>query len=140
MNVYQACQKLQIWIAVRAYIEIWKGTNNHDYNKIKILAKKSYKELACVFHPDMPTADNNIFLEIKEALDIINNSTINQLFIALDNEIKNNIKYFDLGSDECKECVRWSKLLNNCVFATCQGFKLSGFSKVKSPTDKIMSL
>lgn len=125
MDLYQACRELQIWTVARAYAEVWRDTSSHDYNKIKELAKKSFKKLACKFHPDMPGADHSVFLKVKDALDVVNNSTINQLFDALDEERKDSIKYFTPGSSECKTCIRWNNLLNNCIFMACRGFELN---------------
>jgi DnaJ-class molecular chaperone len=124
MDLYEACQELQIWNVARAYAEVWRGTNNHDYGKIVSLARQSFKKMACRFHPDMPTANESLFLKIKEALDVINNNDVSQLFDALDKERRINVKYFKSGSAECKKCTRWNDLLGSCIFTACQGFEL----------------
>lgn len=133
MNLYKACIRLGIWPTVRSYAEMWSvDSNKNDISileEVKDLAKRSFRKLSMEHHPDKG-GDHNNFLEIQESFNKVKNSTIKCFISALDEELESNINYYEPGSDECKECSRWSSMVGMCITITCSGFQPSAKPKL----------
>jgi hypothetical protein len=132
MTILEACKELHIWDVVRGYAEVWLGSNNSDSTKVKILAKNQFKQLARQYHPDMSTGDNEKYLRISEALDIILNAKVTQIISALEEDRAADIKYYKPGDSQCRQCTKWNTMFDNCVFPACSGFDQNTFTFVKT--------
>ena len=125
MNLYEACAVLGVWHVVKARVEVWSmspGDHTTALNELKSMVKDKFKELALEHHPDKG-GNNEVWIKIQEAHDLIKSATIIKLMGALDIERKSSVKYCAPGSAECKSCSKWSDLANVCATSSCSGFK-----------------
>jgi len=139
MNVYLACEALDIWPIVKARAEVWSissTANAKAINNLKSIAKNKFKELAVVHHPDKG-GENDKFIELQRAHDVIKNATIEQIIDSLKDEQESNRVYFEPGSLQCKDCTKWSDIVGLCITVSCTGFKspkdsnVLGFNKIR---------
>ena len=124
ITLYQACKKLGIWGAVKAYAEVWSLSENFfDLSTIEILilAKDNFNKLALKHHPDKQ-GDVNEYLRVRNAYEAIRAATVKNFIDTLKDEII-DIIYHESGSEECRNCVKWSDLVNTCITVACSGFE-----------------
>lgn len=126
MNIYSACIRLGIWELAKARAGVWLLSNSSDHAKslsdLKDVIKSYYKKLALSHHPDVGGDENN-FLEIQAAYDMIKAANHNDFVNALDYEKKSLTKYYEPGANNCFECNRWSDITKSCITVTCSGFQ-----------------
>jgi len=128
MNLYWACIRIGIWSIVKARAEVWQAsgsTSPESLQEIKDLAKRSYRSLSMLHHPDKG-GDHDNYLEIQSAFDSVKSATVSDFIQALDEEKKSLIKYYEPGSEDCRGCGRWSDIVGMCITVTCSGFQAPG--------------
>lgn len=135
MNLYNACIRLDVWSAVKARAEVWSMCDSVGVVELDTLhgiIKKAYHNLALKNHPDHGGDPNN-YIEIKQAYELTQKSTINDFLHSLLEEEESSAIYFTPGDDMCKKCRRWNDMLNICIVTTCAGFdpvKKSKFTNI----------
>jgi len=125
MNLYDACIVLNLWHVVKARAQVWSiSTSDHSMalSDIKDRAKTRFRELALQHHPDRG-GDNNKYLEIQEAHELIKSATVSGFIDTLPIEASMGIKYYTPGDMECADCSKWSELIKVCATSSCTGFK-----------------
>lgn len=125
MNLYEACIALGIWDVVRARAQVWSMVDQvaqESVDELQALAKSKFNDLALVHHPDK-SGDSQEFMKLRAAAELIKMSSVQQFVDALEEEKRQNLQYFDPGSEECKSCTKWT-LLQTCSTGSCSGFKL----------------
>ena len=126
MNLYSACIRLTIWNVARARAEVWSISDRNDHenslSELRDFAKRSFKKLAMDHHPDRG-GDKDNFVEIQEAIGIVNEAKSQDFINALDDEKRSSVAYFEPGSEDCRKCARWGDVLGMCITVTCSGFQ-----------------
>ena len=124
MNLYEACKILGIWHVAKARAEVWSisSANEDSLEDLKNLAKTAFKRLAMEHHPDKG-GDQNNYLEIQEAFNLIKEVTAQAVIDALDIEKKETAEYYNPGIDKCWGCTKWSSMVHACLTIQCTGFE-----------------
>ena len=138
MNLYEACKNLGIWHIAKARAEVWSisNVNEKSLEDLKNWAKTSFKRLAMEHHPDKGD-DQNKYLDIQEAFNIIKEATGQAIINALDVEKKEIAEYYKPGTKKCWECTKWSSVICTCLTMRCTGFeapKRRRFENVRGQT------
>jgi len=126
MNVYEASILLSVWPVVKARAEIWLTAKPSEsmWNGFKDIIKNRYRELSLVHHPDMG-GDHDTYIKIQRAYEVLRYSALEDIVEALSYEKKMIAEYCKPGSDKCKNCSKWSKMINLCATISCTGFEIN---------------
>lgn len=128
MNLYEACATLGVWHVVKARAEVWSvspGDHTTTLDELKSMIKDKFRELAMKLHPDKG-GDNDGWVKIQEAHELIKSATVIGLVGALETEQLSGVKYHAPGSEVCNNCSKWSDIVQTCATASCTGFKERG--------------
>jgi len=147
MNIYLACEVLDIWPVVKARAEVWSVSNtvnNKPINNLKAICKNKYKKLAAIHHPDKG-GDQAKFIELQKAHDTIKDATVEQIIDSLKDEQECNRVFHESGSLQCKDCTKWSDIVGLCITVSCTGFKspkdtnVLGFNNIRRQRTQVQS-
>jgi hypothetical protein len=86
------------------------------------IVKDKFHDLAMKHHPDRG-GNSDEYIRVREAYELIKSSIANHFISALEDEKKANTKYFTPGSNECKNCRKWSSVISGCLTSICTGLE-----------------
>jgi hypothetical protein len=125
MNLYEACINLGIWHIAKARAEIWSLSETRgssaSLDDLKGQIKTQCKKLAMVFHPDVG-GNHGDMAKIQESHNLVKKATTHDFINALDIAKEVEIVLYEPGSLNCKQCRKWSDMLNICSTENCTGF------------------
>jgi len=125
MDLFVACIRLDVWEVAKTRATVWSMSQHPSVEaltELKEFAKRSFHKLAMSHHPDKG-GDQQVFVEIQQAYELIESATADNFVHALRIEKSSTATYCQPGAEQCRSCRKWSDVVQSCITVTCSGYE-----------------